>query len=148
MRIITSICIFLGIFLISLTSLSHFPKLSTVHAGDATTAWGIASPEFTVSVATFSPFWTGLSWGGTRGNVDNLLARVLNALILFIWVAAIFFMTIGAGYMIIYHGQDELLSKWKTIFTAWLIAIVVALSAWIIVRLFVVLLYGSSIISL
>lgn len=119
-----------------------------VYAGDATTAWGIASPGFTVSVDTFSPFWTALSWDWTQWNVDNLLARILNALIIFIWVAAVFFMTVWAWYMIIYHWQDELLSKWKTIFTSWLIALVVALSAWIIVRLFVFLLYGSSLIFL
>jgi hypothetical protein len=44
--------------------------------------------------------------------------------------------------MIIYHGQDEFLSKGKSIFTAGLIALVVALSAGLIVRLFSALLYA------
>lgn len=103
----------------------------------------ITSSSFTVPVWTFSPLGTWLVEGWSSGNVESLLARVLNALIVIFWVAAVFFMTLGAGYMIIYHGQDELLSKWKTIFTSGLIALVVALSAWLIVRLFIYLLYTS-----
>lgn len=45
--------------------------------------------------------------------------------------------------MIIYHGQDDLLSRGKSIFTAGIIALVIALSAGIIVRLFAYLLYGG-----
>ncbi|MCH8518767.1 hypothetical protein LAT59_03335 [Candidatus Gracilibacteria bacterium] len=109
------------------------------HQADAST--DITSPGFTVPISTFSPLGTGLVSGGSQANVDSLLARVLNALIVIFGVAAVFFMTIGAGYMIIYHGQDELLSKGKTIFTSGLIALVVALSAGLIVRLFIYLLY-------
>lgn len=103
----------------------------------------ITSSSFVVPVGTFSPLGEWLIEWGSRGNVNSLLERVLNALIVIFWVAAVFFMTLGAWYMIIYHGQDELLSKWKTIFTSGLIALVVALSAWLIVRLFIYLLYTS-----
>jgi hypothetical protein len=50
-------------------------------------------------------------------------------------------MTIGAGYMIIYHGQDEFLSRWKAIFMSGIISLAIALSAGIIVRLFTYILY-------
>ncbi len=50
-------------------------------------------------------------------------------------------MTIGAGYMIIYHGQDDLLSKGKTIFLSGIISLAIALSAGVIVNLFAYLLY-------
>lgn len=56
-------------------------------------------------------------------------------------VLSVFIMTIGAGYMIIYHGQDEFLSKGKSIFVSGLIALAVALSAGLIVQLFSALLY-------
>jgi hypothetical protein len=56
-------------------------------------------------------------------------------------VFAVFIMTLWAWYMIIYHGQDEFLSKWKSIFMSWIIALAVALSAWVIVKLFAYLLY-------
>jgi hypothetical protein len=51
-------------------------------------------------------------------------------------------MTIWAWYMIIFHGQDELLSKWKYIFMSWIIALVVALSSYYIVSLLRYLLYS------
>ena len=100
----------------------------------------ITSPNFTIPVWTF---WsTELIDDDTAwGTINNVLMTVLEKLILVFGACAIFIMTIWAGYMIIYHGQDEFLSKWKSIFMSWIIALVVALSAWIIVRLFTFLLY-------
>lgn len=102
----------------------------------------ITSTDFTVPVDAFSPIGTWLIQGRSTENINNLLVRIISALIIFFGVAAAFIMTIGAGYMIIYHGQDELLSKWKSIFLAGIIALVVALSAGIIVRLFTNILYS------
>lgn len=100
----------------------------------------ITSPEFTIPVGTFGS--TNLIDTETPGwTVNNVLLTILEKLILVFWVFAIFIMTIGAGYMIIYHGQDEFLSKWKSIFMSGIIALSVALSAWFIVRLFALLLY-------
>jgi len=50
-------------------------------------------------------------------------------------------MTIGAGYMIIYHGDESLLSRGKSIFTAGLISLAIALSAGLIVKFISYLLY-------
>ena len=136
--LISRFILFLSIFFISV--IFFWDKTHVIDRATAST--DITSTSFTVPVSTFSPLWTGLIAWGSSWNVDSLLARVLNALILLFWVAAVFFMTLWAWYMIIYHGQDELLSKWKTIFTSWLIALVVALSAWLIVRLFIFLLYS------
>lgn len=100
----------------------------------------ITSPNFTIPVWTFGS--TELIDDDTAwGTINNVLMTVLEKLILVFGACAIFIMTIWAGYMIIYHGQDEFLSKWKSIFMSWIIALVVALSAWIIVRLFTFLLY-------
>lgn len=100
----------------------------------------ITSSDFTIPVGTFGS--TDLiDEDNAGGTINNVLMTVLDKLILVIWACAIFIMTIWAGYMIIYHGQDEFLSKWKSIFMSWIIALVVALSAWIIVRLFSYLLY-------
>ncbi len=100
----------------------------------------ITSPDFTIPVWTF---WstTLIDEDSAGGTVNNVLMTVLEKLILVFWACAIFIMTIWAWYMIIYHGQDEFLSKWKSIFMSGIIALVVALSAWIIVRLFSFLLY-------
>ena len=110
--------------------------------GDEVSSWGITSTEFMINPRTFSPGGNSLWTGWTQRNVDNLLTRVLNVLIVVFWVMSVFVMTIGAGYMIIYHGQDEMLSKGKSIFVSGIIALVIALSAWLIVRLFIYLLYN------
>lgn len=102
----------------------------------------ITSTDFEISVWAFTPGSTTLiDEDNAGGTINNVLLTILEKLILVFGVCAIFIMTLWAGYMIIYHGQDEFLSKWKSIFTSWLIALVVALSAWFIVRLFTLILY-------
>lgn len=101
----------------------------------------ITSPNFEINVGAFTPGNTDLIGDGSWETVDNFLIVVLDKLILVFWVFAVFIMTIWAGYMIIYHGQDAFLSKWKSIFLSGIIALAVALSAWFIVRLFALLLY-------
>lgn len=104
-------------------------------------AGDITNSSFTIPVGDITPGSTALIWDGAWKTVDNFLLRVLEKLVLVFWVCAALVMTIGAWYMIIYHGQDEFLSKWKSIFISGIIALVVALSAGIIVRLFAYLLY-------
>jgi hypothetical protein len=101
----------------------------------------ITDTSFTIDVGTITPGGNALIRDGAGATVENVLAITLNKLIVVFWVLAVFIMTIGAWYMIIYHWQDELLSKWKSIFFSGIIALVVALSAWIIVNLFTYLLY-------
>ena len=54
---------------------------------------------------------------------------------------ALLVMTIWTWYMILYHWEDELLSKWKYMFNSWIIALVVALSSYYIVSLLESILY-------
>lgn len=103
----------------------------------------ITKPDFMIDVNTISPGGESLvdPDGDGRVTVNNVLTTVLNKLVVVFWVIAVFIMTIGAGYMIIYHGQDEFLSKGKSIFMSGIIALVIALSAGVIVNLFKYLLY-------
>lgn len=101
----------------------------------------ITSTDFKISVGDITPSNKELIKTNTEQTVDNALAVILNKIIVIFWVLAVFIMTIGAWYMIIYHGQDEFLSKWKSIFVSGLIALTVALSAGILVRIFSLLLY-------
>ena len=102
----------------------------------------ITNTSFDIDVGSISAGGTSLIGSNSEATVDNVLSTILSKIIVVFWVCAAFIMTIGAGYMIIYHGQDEFLSKWKSIFTAGLIALVVALSAGIIVKLFAYILYS------
>lgn len=105
----------------------------------------ITSENFLISVWDITPGGTSLidETGWTQGTVNNALTKILEKLILIFGAIAVLIMTIGAWYMIIYHGQDEFLSKGKSIFISWLVALAVALSAGLIVQLFSRILYGA-----
>lgn len=107
-------------------------------------SWGdVTDTSFKIPVQDFTPGGTQFlgEWKGTTEVVSSVLSTTLEKLIVIFGALAAFIMTIGAGYMIIYHGQDDLLSRWKSIFMAGVIALVIALSAGIIVRLFTYILY-------
>lgn len=107
-------------------------------------SWGdVTDTSFEIPVQDFTFGGTQfLGEGkGTTEVVGSVLSTTLEKLIVIFGALAAFIMTIGAGYMIIYHGQDDLLSRWKSIFMAGVIALVIALSAGIIVRLFTYILY-------
>ena len=130
------------IFLSLCILVSLFWPLSYLWAG-AADEWSdnIKDANFFIDVEDITPGSIKLIGSEAWETLDNVLLTVLEKLIVVFWVFAVFIMTIGAGYMIIYHGQDEFLSKWKSIFLSGIIALAVALSAWVIVKLFAFLLY-------
>jgi len=97
----------------------------------------ITSAGFTIDTSLFSPWWNDIE----EPTAKNILLIIIEKLILAIWVVALFIMTIWAWYMIIYHWEDSLLTKWKNMFNSWLIALVLALSAELIVKFIAYLLY-------
>ncbi len=101
----------------------------------------IKDADFEIQVETITPWSVKMIWGGAWETIDNVLLTVLEKLIIVFGVCAVFMMTIGAWYMIIHHGEDSFLSKWKSIFVAGILGTAVALSAWVIVKLFAYLLY-------
>ncbi|MDA9129319.1 hypothetical protein N9J72_02480 [Candidatus Gracilibacteria bacterium] len=137
MRIISHICVLLAI------CIGFFSASVDAATGDCVGSGCITSADFKISVGAITPGGTSLinEQTGTEGTVDNILTEILNKLILVFGAFSILIMTIGAGYMIIYHGQDEFLSKGKSIFISGIIALAVALSAGLIVQLFTILLY-------
>lgn len=104
--------------------------------------WDITDSSFQINVWDFTPGGSSFIESNTEDTVNNVLLTVLEKLLVVFWAFAVLIMTIGAWYMIIYHGQDEFLSKWKSIFMSGIIALAVALSAWVLVRLFAFLLYS------
>jgi hypothetical protein len=89
--------------------------------------------------STFNKTWK--KWA--KDTVNNVLINTIQKLMIAFWVLSLLVMTIGWWYMIFAHGQDNLLSRWKGIFTAGLISIMIALSAWIIMKIVIYLLYNS-----
>jgi hypothetical protein len=72
----------------------------------------------------------------TKQNVNYALGTIIQTLMIALWSLALLIMTVGAGYIVLHHGQDELLSKWKSIFMSWVYALVVALSSYYLVAIF------------
>ena len=81
-------------------------------------------------------------WGGsTKEKIDVLLGDIIQKLMIALWSLSFLIMTIWAWFMIMYNGQDELLSKWKTIFMSWIISMLVALCSYYLVSLVRFILY-------
>lgn len=105
------------------------------HDEECAKSWDcIEKANFTINVDDISP---GLKVNGksSKETVNNSLGKIIQTLMVWLGSLSLLIMTIGAGYMVAYHGQDELLSKGKSIFSSWIIALVVALSSYIIVEL-------------
>lgn len=131
------------IFLVFVLFFSFF---SLSFAADDSSSQDPSSVDFMINVWDLTPGWKAISseaweWADSSKIWTTLLQSFINKLMIAFWVLSLLIMTIWAWYMIIYHGQDELLSKWKTIFTSWLIALIVALSAWILVKMLAYFLY-------
>jgi len=107
----------------------------------------ISSENFQINVWNITPTdASGLTnnWGANSEDlIQNTLGLIIEKLITAFWVLSLLVMTIGAWFMIIYHGQDELLTRWKSIFSYGLISLAVALSAWLLVNFVSYLLYWS-----
>lgn len=104
--------------------------------------WKICSPEFTINTSTFSVGWNSLkSWITAKDTINKTLWTFIQKLMIALWVISLLIMTIWTWYIILYHGEDEYLSKWKSIFTAWIIALVISLSSYYMVNLVWYILY-------
>lgn len=85
---------------------------------------------------------TLIEWETTWERVNFLLWIIIQKLMIALWVLSVFIMTVGWWYMIMNNWQDELLNKWKKIFMSGIIAMVIALSSYIIISLFRFILYS------
>lgn len=81
------------------------------------------------------------SWDTNTGT-NILLGTIIQKLMVALGILSVLIMTVGGWYIILYHGQDELLSKGKSIFMSWIIALVIALSSYMIVGLLRFILYN------
>lgn len=80
--------------------------------------------------------------GDTSQVINRTLGTIIQKLMVALWVLAVLIMTVWAGYIIMYHGQDELLSKGKSIFMAGVTSLVVALSSYYLVSILRFILYN------
>lgn len=95
------------------------------------------SPNFEINVNNIIGigFSTGdyKNLGNSEQKINFVLWTIIQKLMIALWVLSVLIMTVGWGYIILFHGQDELLSKGKSIFMSGVIALVVALSSYYLV---------------
>ena len=106
----------------------------------ATWSW-LESPKYKIDTSELFGTTNTIKQTSAKATVDKWLTVIVEKLMIAFWVLALLIMTIGWGYMIFAAGQDELLNKWKSIFNSWLIALLVALGSWIIMKIVIYLLY-------
>lgn len=112
-------------------------------------AWGpndFTTTDFEIDVTGLTPgddtLAGEMSGDGAKWIADAVLWKVIQSLMIVMWVLALFTMTVGAGYMIIHYWQEEQLSKWKSIFVSGLIGLAVALASYWIIALVRYILYS------
>ena len=105
-------------------------------------AGNITDSSFTIEASWFTPrAWSATS-GDMRSVTDSILENVIDSPFIAFWVLSLLVMVIWAWHMIIYTGQEDLLSKWKKIFMAGIISLSIALLSWLIVNFVNYLLYN------
>lgn len=101
--------------------------------------------KFMIDVNKLFP-WVEAPTTDTKGTIDKVLEITIQNLVRLLAIISVFIMIIWAWYMILHNWQEDLLSRWKWIFMAWIIAMVVALASYIIISVVRYLLYATSIL--
>jgi len=101
--------------------------------------------SFKINVNTFSP-WGGEMldkvWSSSVEEKANFfLGTAIQKMMIALWVLALLIMTAWGGFMIIYSGQEEMLSKWKSLFLAGIISLFVALMSYVFISVIIFILY-------
>lgn len=105
-------------------------------------SWDLTTSEFEINVDSISP-WINSQWTDTTQRVNWLLGTIIQKMMIALWSLSIFIMTIWAGYMVLHNWQDELLSKWKSIFMAWIYSVLIALSSYYLISIIRFMLYST-----
>lgn len=97
----------------------------------------IDKPNYMISTTEmFNFWWKWAEWSTSKEKINNLLNwKLIQNLMIALWVVSLFVMTVWAWYIIAYHGQDEFLSRWKSIFVTWIVSLIIALTSYYMVSL-------------
>lgn len=101
--------------------------------------------SFKINVNTFSP------WGGeildkvwtssVEDKANFFLGTAIQKMMIALWVLALLIMTAWGGFMILYTGKEEMLSKGKSLFMAGIISLFVALMSYVFISVIIFILY-------
>ncbi len=133
-------------FFITILLLFSFSFVNITHAEirDWCETWGcLDEPNFEINVWSITPGIVSPSNAQSLEQRANwILWTIIQNLMVALWVLSVLIMTIWAWYIILNNWQDELLSKWKSIFMAWIYAMVIALTSYYLIAIVRYMLYA------
>ena len=104
-------------------------------------------PSFKLDVNDFTPWGKEILqkvWSSSVEEKANFfLWTAIQKMMIALWVLALLIMTAWGGFMILYSGKEEMLSKWKSLFMAGIIALFVALMSYVFISVIVFILYNN-----
>ncbi|MDD4151012.1 MAG: hypothetical protein PHR68_00125 [Candidatus Gracilibacteria bacterium] len=105
----------------------------------------LCSADFEIDTSLFSPGGNNFKNKSTsKKTIDGFLTTLIQKLMIALGSISLFVMIIGSGFMIFAMGKDDNLNKGKTIFKAGIIALVIALSSYMMVSLLKYILYANN----
>lgn len=121
---------------------------TTAKTTDGAAVWGASQTQgsfgtvnFMIDTDDFSVGWSGMKDSTAEKTTNKVFGIFIQKMMIALWVLSLFIMTVGAWYMMVNYGQDEYLSRGKSIFKMGIVSLVVALSSYYMVNLVGYLLY-------
>lgn len=102
----------------------------------------LTSPGFQINVNDVSP-WIKSEWTTTKDRVNWILGTIIQKMMIALWSLSILIMAFWTWYIILHNWQDEILSKWKSIFMSGVYAMILALSSYYLISIIRFLLYWN-----
>ncbi|MFA5917269.1 MAG: hypothetical protein WC850_03505 [Candidatus Gracilibacteria bacterium] len=130
-------------FLVFLIFINSFFVLN-VNGGNVNPENDFASDQFIVPIGdiTGNIGHTKIDGATLEKKTNNLLILIIEILMVAIGVIALFIISIGAGYMIFYNGNEEFLKKGRNMISTGFLALFIALSSYYIMNLVRYILYN------
>jgi hypothetical protein len=96
-----------------------------------------------IPTSKFSPGWTSFvaKWWAKK-TMNSFFTTLIQKLMIALWSLALLIMVVWAWFMMFAMWKDDNLNKWKTIFKAGIIALVIALSSYFMVSFLSFILYS------
>ncbi len=101
----------------------------------------LCSDQFKIDTGKFSPGGKWLNKTTSKATINWFFTVLIKKLMVALWSLALIIMVVWAWFMITAMWKDDSLNKWKTIFKAWIIALVIALASYFMVSFLSYILY-------
>jgi hypothetical protein len=70
-----------------------------------------------------------------KEDIYDFLMDIIQKMMIWLGSIALIIIVIWSSFMILYYWEDSMLTKWKSIFSAWIISLIVALSAYYMIEI-------------